>query len=178
MQRPPIVLRHNNPSLSYLKRNVMPHNRGLGSLIACGLIGMGISDRLPDSGSETLGDNAITDKRDHRQAQSRTSANWITTASIAWNYGRPPRSAIRRIAAMLTSFLKWNCSPQRIGVTLRYTCIPSIPYPGWSYLRSEARAFRFAPWSSNRRVNAASGSCPRWFIQIFGCDTTLAKRGV
>src|SRR5664279_433993 len=94
------------------------------------------------------------------------------------DYGCPPRSAIRRIAAVFTSFLKWNCSPQPIGVTLRYSCIPSIPYPGWSCLRSDARAFGFAPWSSNRRVNGASGTCPRWFIQKFGCDTTVAKRGV
>ena len=85
------------------------------------------------------------------------------------DYGCPPRSAIRRIAAVFTSFLKWNCSPQLIGVTLRYSCIPSIPYPGWSCLRRDARAFGFAPWSSNRRVNGASGSWPRWFIQKCGC---------
>jgi haloalkane dehalogenase len=41
---------HGNPTSSYLWRNVMPHLEGLGRLIACDLIGMGDSDKLPDSG--------------------------------------------------------------------------------------------------------------------------------
>lgn len=36
------------------------------------------------------------------------------------DYGCPPASAIRRKAAAFTSFLKWNRSPQAIGVTSRY----------------------------------------------------------
>src|SRR6476661_11089858 len=46
----PIVFQHGNPTSSYLWRNVMPACRGLGRLIACDLIGMGDSDKLPDSG--------------------------------------------------------------------------------------------------------------------------------
>src|ERR1700730_14598872 len=45
-----IVFQHGNPTSSYLWRNVMPACRGLGRLIACDLIGMGDSDKLPDSG--------------------------------------------------------------------------------------------------------------------------------
>lgn len=45
-----IVFQHGNPTSSYLWRNVMPHCAGLGRLIACDLIGMGGSDKLPDSG--------------------------------------------------------------------------------------------------------------------------------
>ena len=45
-----IVFQHGNPTASYLWRNVMPHCEGLGRLIACDLIGMGDSDKLPDSG--------------------------------------------------------------------------------------------------------------------------------
>lgn len=45
-----IVFQHGNPTSSYLWRNVMPHCEGLGRLIACDLIGMGDSDKLPDSG--------------------------------------------------------------------------------------------------------------------------------
>ncbi len=47
---PAIVFQHGNPTSSYLWRNVMPHCTGLGRLIACDLIGMGDSDKLPDSG--------------------------------------------------------------------------------------------------------------------------------
>jgi haloalkane dehalogenase len=48
----PIVFQHGNPTSSYLWRNVMPASRGLGRLIACDLIGMGDSDKLPNSGPD------------------------------------------------------------------------------------------------------------------------------
>ena len=48
----PIVFQHGNPTLSYLWRNVMPACRGLGRLIACDLIGMGYSAKLPNSGPD------------------------------------------------------------------------------------------------------------------------------
>src|SRR5882724_4699297 len=45
-----IVFAHGNPTSSYLWRNVMSACRGLGRLIACDMIGMGDSEKLPDSG--------------------------------------------------------------------------------------------------------------------------------
>jgi haloalkane dehalogenase len=42
-----IVFQHGQPTSSYVWRNVMPHLEGLGRLIACDLIGMGGSDKLP-----------------------------------------------------------------------------------------------------------------------------------
>src|SRR5271165_2585356 len=50
----PIVFAHGNPTSSYLWRNVMLACRGLGRLIACDMIGMGDSEKLPDSGIERL----------------------------------------------------------------------------------------------------------------------------
>jgi haloalkane dehalogenase len=47
-----IVFQHGNPTSSYLWRNVMPHLEGLGRLVACDLIGMGASDKLPNSGPD------------------------------------------------------------------------------------------------------------------------------
>lgn len=47
-----IVFQHGNPTSSYLWRNVMPHCRGLGRLIACDLIGMGDSDKIESSGPD------------------------------------------------------------------------------------------------------------------------------
>jgi haloalkane dehalogenase len=47
-----IVFQHGNPTSSYLWRNVMPHCKGLGRLIACDLIGMGDSDKLKPSGPD------------------------------------------------------------------------------------------------------------------------------
>jgi pimeloyl-ACP methyl ester carboxylesterase len=49
-QGDPIVLLHRNPTSSYLWRNVLPHLQPLGRCIAPDLIGMGDSDKLPDSG--------------------------------------------------------------------------------------------------------------------------------
>ena len=49
-QGDPIVLLHGNPTSSYLWRNIMPHLLGLGRCIAPDLIGMGDSDKLPNSG--------------------------------------------------------------------------------------------------------------------------------
>jgi haloalkane dehalogenase len=48
----PIVFQHGNPTSSYLWRNIMPYSRGLGRLIACDLVGMGDSEKLPGSGPE------------------------------------------------------------------------------------------------------------------------------
>jgi len=48
-----IVFQHGNPTSSYLWRNIMPHCRGLGRLIACDLIGMGASDKLHPSGPDS-----------------------------------------------------------------------------------------------------------------------------
>jgi haloalkane dehalogenase len=57
-----IVFQHGNPTSSYLWRNVMPHCEGLGRLVACDLIGMGDSDKLPDSGP---GRYTYAEHRDH-----------------------------------------------------------------------------------------------------------------
>ncbi|NKJ94705.1 haloalkane dehalogenase [Rhizobium leguminosarum bv. viciae] len=43
---PAIVFQHGNPTSSYLWRNVMPHLKGHGRLIAADFIGMGDSDKL------------------------------------------------------------------------------------------------------------------------------------
>jgi haloalkane dehalogenase len=46
----PIVFQHGNPTSSYLWRNILPHLADLGRCVALDLIGMGDSDKLPDSG--------------------------------------------------------------------------------------------------------------------------------
>ena len=47
----PIVFLHGNPTSSYLWRNIVPHLSDSHRCIAPDLIGMGDSDKLPDSGS-------------------------------------------------------------------------------------------------------------------------------
>ncbi len=50
----PIVLLHGNPTSSYLWRNVLPHLQARGRCIVPDLIGMGDSDKLPNSGSARI----------------------------------------------------------------------------------------------------------------------------
>ena len=49
-QGEPIVFLHGNPTFSYIWRNILPHVQELGRIIAPDLIGMGDSQKLPDSG--------------------------------------------------------------------------------------------------------------------------------
>jgi haloalkane dehalogenase len=51
----PIVFLHGNPTSSYLWRNIMPRLATRGRCVALDLIGMGDSDRLPDSGATRYG---------------------------------------------------------------------------------------------------------------------------
>lgn len=52
-QGDPIIFLHGNPTSSYLWRGVMPHLAGQGRLIAPDLVGMGDSQKLPESGPES-----------------------------------------------------------------------------------------------------------------------------
>jgi haloalkane dehalogenase len=58
----PIVFAHGNPTSSYLWRNIIPHVEGLGRIIACDMIGMGDSDKLPDSNADSY---TYLQHRDH-----------------------------------------------------------------------------------------------------------------
>jgi|SRR5690349_17162936 len=49
----PIVFLHGNPTSSYLWRNILPSLAQLGRALAPDLIGMGDSEKLPDSGPES-----------------------------------------------------------------------------------------------------------------------------
>src|SRR5262249_15095576 len=49
----PILFLHGNPTSSYLWRNVIPYLHGAGRCIAPDLIGMGRSEKLPQSGPDS-----------------------------------------------------------------------------------------------------------------------------
>ncbi len=48
----PIIFQHGNPTSSYLWRNIMPEFADMGRCLAVDLIGMGDSDKLPNSGPD------------------------------------------------------------------------------------------------------------------------------
>ncbi|MEK3723047.1 haloalkane dehalogenase [Paenibacillus sp. FSL H8-0034] len=49
----PIIFLHGNPASSYLWRNIIPYAQEYGRCIAPDLIGMGDSDKIPDSGPDS-----------------------------------------------------------------------------------------------------------------------------
>jgi len=58
----PVVFLHGNPTSSYLWRNIIPHLSEDHRCIAPDLIGMGDSDKLPDSGPDSY---TFVEHRDH-----------------------------------------------------------------------------------------------------------------
>src|SRR5579871_1005589 len=87
----PIVLLHGNPTSSYLWRNVLPHLEPLGRCIAPDLIGMGDSEKLPDSGRGSyrfvehrrhLG--ALLEALDVRERVTLVIHDWGSTLGFDW----------------------------------------------------------------------------------------------
>src|ERR1700743_1879846 len=101
----PIVLLHGNPTSSYLWRNVLPHLEPLGRCIAPDLIGMGDSDKLPDSGP---GSYRVVEHRryvgallagpDVRERVTLVIHDWGSTLGFDW--ANHHRDAVRGIAYM------------------------------------------------------------------------------
>ena len=97
---PAIVFQHGNPTSSYLWRNIMPHCAGLGRLVACDLIGMGDSDKLPSSGP---GSYSYAEHRDHLFALWDHLAlggkivlvihDWGSALGFDWAHRNPERVA-------------------------------------------------------------------------------------
>jgi haloalkane dehalogenase len=101
----PIVLLHGNPTSSYLWRNVIPHLSGLGRCIAPDLIGMGDSDKLPDSGPSAYTFvehrrfvDALLDRLDARTRVTLVIHDWGSALGFDW--ANRHRDAIKGIAYM------------------------------------------------------------------------------
>jgi haloalkane dehalogenase len=104
-QGDPIVLLHGNPTSSYLWRNVLPHLQPRGRCIAPDLIGMGDSDKLPDSGpgSYRFVDqrrylDALLEALDVRQRVTFVIHDWGSALGFDW--ANRHREAVKGIAYM------------------------------------------------------------------------------
>src|SRR5713101_865165 len=101
----PIVLLHGNPTSSYLWRNVLPHLRPLGRCIAPDLIGMGDSDKLPDSGPGSYRFvehrrylDALLDALDVHERVTFVVHDWGSALGFDW--ANRHREALKGIAFM------------------------------------------------------------------------------
>jgi len=101
----PIVFLHGNPTSSYLWRNVMPHLQSRGRCIAPDLIGMGDSDKLPDSGPGSYRFvehrrylDALLDAVDVHEGVTLVIHDWGSALGFDW--ANRHRDAIKGIAFM------------------------------------------------------------------------------
>jgi haloalkane dehalogenase len=101
----PIVFLHGNPTSSYLWRNVLPHLESLGRCIAPDLIGMGDSDKLPDSGPGSYRFveqrrylDALLDALDVRERVTLVVHDWGSALGFDW--ANRHRKAVKGIAYM------------------------------------------------------------------------------
>jgi haloalkane dehalogenase len=104
-QGDPIVLLHGNPTSSYLWRNVLPYLQPLGRCIAPDLIGMGDSDKLPDSGPSSYRFvehrrylDALLDALDVREQVTFVIHDWGSALGFDW--ANRHREAVKGIAYM------------------------------------------------------------------------------
>jgi haloalkane dehalogenase len=101
----PIVLLHGNPTSSYLWRNVLPHLQPLGRCIAPDLIGMGDSDKLPNSGPGSYRSvehrrhlDALLEALDVRERVTLVIHDWGSALGFDW--ANRHRDAVKGIAFM------------------------------------------------------------------------------
>src|SRR5262249_25052646 len=99
----PIVLLHGNPTSSYVWRNVIPPLQAIGRCIAPDLVGMGDSDKLPDSGpgSYTFQEHRrhldeMLDALDVRENVTLVVHDWGSALGFDWARRHP--ESVRGIA--------------------------------------------------------------------------------
>jgi haloalkane dehalogenase len=104
-QGDPIVFLHGNPTSSYLWRNIIPYVHPLGRCIAPDLIGMGDSQKLPDSGTESYTFvehrrylDALLEALGVRERVTFVVQDWGSTLGFDWSYRHP--DAVKGIAYM------------------------------------------------------------------------------
>ena len=101
----PIVLLHGNPTSSYLWRHILPYLQPLGRCIAPDLIGMGDSDKLPDSGPDSYRFvehrrylDALLDDLGVRERVTLVIHDWGSALGFDWARRHP--KAVKGIAFM------------------------------------------------------------------------------
>jgi haloalkane dehalogenase len=101
----PIVLLHGNPTSSYLWRNILPYLQSLGRCVAPDLIGMGDSDKLPNSGPGSYRFvehrrylDALLDDLDVRKRVTLVIHDWGSALGFDWAKRHP--EAVKGIAFM------------------------------------------------------------------------------
>jgi haloalkane dehalogenase len=129
-QGDPIVFLHGNPTSSYVWRNIIPYVQGFGRIIAPDLIGMGDSQKLPDSGpgSYTFVEqrrylDALLEALDVRERVTFVGHDW--GAALAFDWARRHPDAVKGIAYMeaVAETYTWSEYPE--GARERFQALRS-----------------------------------------------------
>jgi haloalkane dehalogenase len=113
-----IVFLHGNPTWSYIWRNIIPYAEGLGRCIAPDLVGMGHSDKLPNSGPDRYSyfDHKaylfeLLDKVLPSGSLTLVLHDWGAALGFAWARAHPSR--VKGIAFMepMLMPLTWQMMP-------------------------------------------------------------------
>ncbi len=158
-QGAPIVFQHGNPTSSYLWRNVMPACRGLGRLIACDLIGMGDSDKLPNSGPDRY---TYAEQRDFLFAfweELKLGNDVIFVlhdwgSALGFEWANQHRDRVQGLAYMeaIVMPMAWSDFPERARSTFRAFRSPAGED---MILRDNAFVERVLPGSVIRQLSSA-----------------------
>ena len=104
-QGDPIVFLHGNPTFSYIWRNILPYVQGTGRMLAPDLIGMGDSQKLPESGPSAYTFveyrrylDALLEALGVRERVILVGHDW--GAALAFNWAHRHPNAVRGIAYM------------------------------------------------------------------------------
>jgi len=118
-QGDPIVFLHGNPTYSYVWRNILPYVQGFGRIIAPDLIGMGDSQKLPESGSGSYTFvehrrylDALLEALGVRERATLVGHDW--GAALAFDWARRHPEAVRGIAYMeaVMGISSWSEMPE------------------------------------------------------------------
>ena len=116
----PIVFLHGNPTSSYLWRNIIPYAERFGRCVALDLIGMGDSEKLPDSGPERY---RFVEHREYLHAllaQLDVTRNVTLVihdwgSALGFDWANRNRAAVKGIAYMeaIVKSRSWDDFPER-----------------------------------------------------------------
>ncbi|MGI9595768.1 MAG: haloalkane dehalogenase [Acidimicrobiales bacterium] len=115
-----IVFLHGNPTSSYLWRNIMPHVADQGRIIAPDLIGMGDSEKLPDTGPESYTFvehrrylHGLLDQLDLGNRVTLVIHDWGSALGFNWAHLNPDRVlGIAYMEAIVKPIDSWGDFPE------------------------------------------------------------------
>src|SRR5260221_9655897 len=127
----PIVFLHGNPTSSFLWRNIIPHVQRFGRCIAPDLIGMGDSEKLPNSNADSY--TFVENRRyldgffDALRLKSRVTLvvhDWGSALGFDWAKRNP--DAVKGIVHM-----------EAIVATMSWDDMPAVAQPRFRSVRSD-----------------------------------------